>query len=60
MFYKNFEKFKEALRKRDEERYAQLQEEIRKMRDNIEHFLTLFFECTTSKAQTKYSELGIY
>ena len=35
----NFEEFKLALKKRDEERYAKLQEEIRKMRNNIEHFL---------------------
>lgn len=60
MFYKNFEKFKQELKRREEERYEQLQEEIRKMRDNIEHFLTLFFECTTSKTQTKYTELGMY
>ena len=60
MFYKNFEKFKLALKKRDEENYKQLKEEVKKMRDTIEHFLTLFFECTTSKAQTKYTELGMY
>ena len=60
MFYKNFEKFKLALKKREEERYEQLQEEIKKMRDNIEHFLKLFFECTTSKAQTNYSNLQMY
>ena len=56
----NFEEFKLALKKREEERYAKLQEEIRKMRDNIEHFLTLFFECTTSKNQTNYSNLQMY
>ena len=60
MFYKNFEKFKLALKKREEERYEQLKEEIRKMRDNIEHFLTLFFESTASKAQTNYSNLQMY
>ena len=49
MFYKNFEKFKLALKKREEENYKQLQEEIKKMRDNIEHFLTLFFACCTFK-----------
>ena len=56
----NFEKFKLALKKREEERYAKLQEEIRKLRDNIEKVLTMFFESTTSKAQTRYSGLGMY
>ena len=56
----NFEEFKLALRKREEERYAKLQEEIRKLRDNIEKVLTMFFESTTSKAQTRYSSLGMY
>ena len=56
----SFEDFKLALRKREEERYAKLQEEIRKLRDNIEKVLTMFFESTTSKAQTRYSGLGMY
>ena len=56
----NFEEFKLALKKREEERYAKLQEEIRKIRDTIEKVLTMFFESTTSKVQTKYSELGMY
>ena len=56
----NFEDFKLALKKRDEERYAKLQEEIRRLRDNIEKVLTMFFESTTSKAQTRYSGLGMY
>ena len=56
----NFEEFKLALKKREEERYAKLQEEIKKLRDNIEKVLTMFFESSTSKAQTRYSELGMY
>ena len=60
MFYKNFEKFKLALKKREEERYEQLKEEVRKTRDTIEHFLTLFFESTSSKAQTNYTNLQMY
>ena len=56
----SFEDFKLAMRKREEERYAKLQEEIRKLRDNIEKVLTMFFESTTSKAQTRYSGLGMY
>ena len=56
----NFEEFKLALKKREEERYTKLQEEIKKMRDNIEKALETFFETTTSKAQTRYSGLGMY
>lgn len=56
----NFEEFKLALKRREEERYAKLQEEIKKLRDNIEKFLTLFFESTTSKSQTTYTSLGMY
>ena len=60
MFNQNFEKFKLALKKREEERYAKLQDEIRKMRDNIEHFLTLFFESTSGQSQAKYTGLEMY
>lgn len=57
---KNFEKLKLALKKREEENYAKLQEEVRKLRDSIEHFLTVFFESTSSKAQTNYRGLEMY
>ena len=60
MFYRNFEKFKLAQKKREEERYEQLKEEVRTTRDKIEHFLTLFFESTSSRAQTNYSSLQMY
>ena len=60
MFYRNFEKFKQALKKREEERYEQLKEEVRTTRDKIEYFLTLFFESTASKAQTSFSNLQMY
>ena len=55
----NFKKFKEALRKRDEERYLMLQNEIKKMRDNIEKFLTMFLESTSNQARTSYGGLEI-
>ena len=56
----NFEKFKQALKRKEEENYAKLQEEIKKVKENIEHFLTLFFECTSSQARTGYSGLDMY
>ena len=56
----NFERMKKALKKREEENYAKLQDEVKKLRDNIEHFFTLFFESTTSEAHTRYTTLGMY
>ena len=56
----NWEKFKQALKKREEERYEALRKEVIKMRDNIERMLTMFFESTASKSQTNYSGLGMF
>ena len=56
----NFEKFRLALKRKREENYQKLLEEIRVMKKNIEHFLTLFFESTTGQAQTNYSCLEMY
>lgn len=56
----NFEKFKEALRKRDEERYKKLNEEIKKMRDNIERILTMILESSSNQARSSYSGLDMY
>ena len=56
----NFKKFKEALRKRDEERFAKLQEEIKKMRDNIERILTMILETNSNQARTSYLGLDMH
>ena len=40
----SFEKFKQALRKREEERYLALKKEVRDLRDKIEKALEMFFE----------------
>ena len=56
----NWEKFKQALKKREEEKYEALKAEVKKLRENIEKMLTLFFESTTSKSQTNYSGLGMF
>ena len=56
----NFEEFKLALKKRKEENYTRLLEEIQKLKKSIEDFLTKFFECTASQAQTRYSGLEMY
>ena len=56
----SWEKFKQALKKYEEERYEALCAEVRKMRENIEKMLTMFFESTTSKSQTNYSGLNAF
>ena len=56
----NFEEFKLALQRKREENYQKLLEEIRVLKKNIEHFLTLFFESTTSQTQTRYTNLQMH
>lgn len=56
----NFEEFKRVLKRREEENYAKLKAEVKKMKENIEHFLELFFESSTSKSQTRYTGLEMY
>ena len=56
----NFEKFKQALLKKREEEYEKLMAEVKKVKENIEHFFELFFESTSSRAQTRYTNLSMY
>lgn len=56
----SFEKFKEALRKREEERYQALKKEIKQLQNKIEKMLTLFFESSASQARTSYTGLEMY
>ena len=56
----NFEEFKLLLQRKREENYQKLLEEIRVLKKNIEHFLTLFFESTTNQTQTRYTNLQMH
>lgn len=56
----NFEEFKLLLQRKREENYKKLLEEIRELKAKIEHFLTLFFESTTSQTQTTYTNLQMH
>ena len=51
----NFEKFKLALKKLDEQRYAELQEDVKKVRNVVEKILKLAFENTAQVARTNYA-----
>ena len=54
----NFERFKEALRKREEEQFEKLKKEIKELKTSIEIFLTKFLESTSNHARTNY--YGLY
>ena len=56
----SFEKFKEALKKREEERFLALKEEVKKVRAFIEKILTMCLESTSSLARTNYNGLDMY
>ena len=56
----SFERLKQVLRKREEERYNELKKEIAQLKENIEKALTMFFESSTGRAQTNYTGLEMY
>lgn len=56
----SFEKFKQALKKREEERYQALRKEVKDLKNKIERALEMFFESSTGRAQTNYRGLEMY
>lgn len=56
----SFEKFKQALKKREEERYQALRKEVKELKNKIEKGLEMFFESSTGRAQTNYRGLEMY
>ena len=56
----SFEKFKQALKKREEERYQALRKEVRELRDRIEKALEMFFESSAGRAQVDYRGLEMH
>ena len=56
----SFEKFKQALRIREEEKFQALKKEVRELRCKIEKALEMFFESSTGRAQTNYTGLQMY
>ena len=56
----SFEKFKQALKKREEERYQALRKEVKELKNKIEKVLEMFFESSTGRAQTNYRGLEMY
>lgn len=60
MSNQDYEKFSAALKKGEEEKFAELQKDIKKVRNVVEKMLTSFFECTANQAKTNYSGLEMY
>jgi len=56
----SFEKFKQALKKREEEKFQALKKEVRDLRDKIEKALEMFFESSAGRAQTNYIGLEMH
>ena len=56
----DYEKFNAALRKNEEEKYSELQNDIKKVRNIVEKMLTSFFESTANQAKTNYYGLEMY
>lgn len=56
----NYEKFKQALKKRQEESYELLMQEVKKVKETIEKILTLILETSASSARSNYSGLDMY
>ena len=56
----SFEKFKQALKKREEEKFQALKKEVRDLRDKIEKALEMFFESSAGRAQTNYRGLEMH
>lgn len=57
---KNYEKFKNALKRYEEKRFEELKAEINKVKSFIEKMLTICFENTASQARSNYSGLDMY
>ena len=55
-----FEKFKMALKKAEEQKYEELQKDLKKVKTVIEKILSMAMENTASVARTKYAGLEMF
>lgn len=56
----DFEKFKLALKNIEEEKYAVLQEDVKKVRNVVEKVLTMAMENTASVSRRSYAGLDMF
>jgi hypothetical protein len=55
----NYEHFKEALKKLEQENHARLMKDIEKVKTFVEKSLTMFLESNTNKTMLNYPEVGL-
>ena len=55
-----FEKFKLALKQKEEQRYEELKDDVKKVRNIVEKILTMAFENTSNRARTSYAGLEMF
>ena len=55
----NYDSFKEALKKVEQENYARLINDIEKVKAFVEKALTMFLESNTNLTQVRYPSVGL-
>lgn len=55
-----FEKFKLALKNIEEEKYAELKEDVKEVRGVVEKMLTMAMENTANNARANYAGLDMF
>ena len=55
----NYDSFKEAIKKVEQENHARLMEDIEKVKVFVEKALTMFLESSTNMTQVRYPSVGL-
>ena len=55
-----FEKFKNAIKRNEEQRYEELRKDVKKVKNIVEKILTMAMENTANKARTSYAGLDMF
>ena len=55
-----FEKFKMALKNAEDQKYEELQQDLKKVKNVVEKILTMAMENTANVARTKYAGLEMF
>ncbi|MEI8128348.1 MAG: hypothetical protein WCG95_01900 [bacterium] len=55
----NYDSFKEAIKKVEQENYARLMSDIEKVKAFVEKALAMFLESNTNMTQVRYPSIGL-
>ena len=55
-----FEKFKMALKNAEDQKYEELQQDLKKVKNVVEKILTMAMENTANVARTRYAGLEMF